>query len=107
MQGVRGEAEELRKALNQDRLNLLTIEFRASFVCADLAHTEYTSGYREAAERSLDHAEKAYARLSRYLSDPTHAARIAPETLQQFLMNLDDLRSTLDDLRRLIKRQVL
>ncbi len=96
------ELPRLKAQADQARIVFLRTDIQVCFTFASLAETEHKTGHRENAERSLADAEKGYATVSRFLSDPKHAAHISPEAHQELSTELERLRTTLDQLRRLI-----
>ncbi len=94
------ELPRLRAKSDQDRIDFLTTDLQACFTFASVAETEHKTGHQEAAERSLADAEKGYATVLRFVSDPKHSAHIPLKTHHDFKAELQRLRTTLDQLRR-------
>ena len=61
----------------------------------------YQGGNRDAAERTIADAEKCYAMVLRFLSDPKDSKCLTIKATQEFTAKMEGLRKTLDDLRRL------
>ena len=69
------------------------------FTLAGLAETEQSTGDSEHAAQSLAHAEKAYATMLRFLSDPKHANHIPEAERVELSADMEKLRARLDELQ--------
>ena len=70
---------------------------------ANLASKMYKAGNTVAAERSIADAEKCYAMVFRFLSDPKDSSHLTTKSIQEFTVKMEVLRTTLDGLQRLRK----
>ncbi len=90
----------VRSAFHHQQGEFLKIELEACLRSANLASLMYQDGNREAAERSSADAEKCYAMVLRFLSDPKDSKRLTIKTTQEFTASMKGVRKTLDGLRR-------
>jgi hypothetical protein len=79
-------------------MEFLRTELEASFTFATLADTNRGIGNDERANRSAADAEKAYATVQRFLSDPKHAKHINDQQRQELTERMEKLRKKLDSL---------
>ena len=77
-------------------MDFLRTEVDACFTFIGLAETERRIGNDEHAKRAAADAEKAYATLQRFLSDPKHAKHITAEERQELAERMEKLRKKLD-----------
>lgn len=96
---LKGEAVRLKT--DEMRMRFLRTDLATCFTFADLAATRYKTGAREAAAQSVANAEKGYAAILRFMSDPKHGSRISDEERRELTAGLDRLRARLDELGRL------
>jgi hypothetical protein len=94
------ELSRLQAESDRQRILLLRTDLEACFTFLAVAETEHQTGHYETAERSLADAEKGYATVLRFLSDPKHARHLSPEVCQELRAELERLRTTLDQLRK-------
>jgi len=73
------DTPDLQSQSDQNRIEFLRTELSACFTFASVAETEFNIGNNEHAQRSIADAEKAYATMQRFLSDPKHAEHISGE----------------------------
>ena len=92
------DTPELQSQSDQNRIEFLRTELSACFTFASVAETEFNIGNNEHAQRSIADAEKAYATMQRFLSDPKHAEHISGEERQELTQGMAELRKKLDDL---------
>jgi hypothetical protein len=81
-------------------MEFLRTELASGFTFASLAETERSIGNDEHAKRSIADAEKAYATMQRFLSDPKHAKHISDEGRRELTAGMERFRKTLDGLAR-------
>ena len=86
------------------RIELFKSELAMCSTFSVLATIKYGAGNRYSAERSLGHAEEAYAAALPLASDPKHSKHFTGEIIQEFTAELDRLREKLDELQRLLQR---
>ena len=77
-------------------MEFLRIELNACFTFISLAETERSIGNDEHSKRSAANAEKAYATLQRFLTDPKHSTHINDEERQELTERMEPLRKKLD-----------
>ena len=97
---------------DQHRIDFLNSELALCFTFVFLAEIKYKGGKPESAERSIGHAEEAYATILPLVLDPKHAKHLTAGAIQAFTLELKRLREKLDELhdlcvRRKIKAAVL
>ena len=83
----------------QIRIEFLRTEVGACFTFAKVAETECQIGDHAAARRSIEHAEEAYATLTRFLSDPKHRKHITHEEYRELTAAMKRVREELDSLK--------
>jgi hypothetical protein len=83
-----------------NRIDFLRTELQTAFTFASVAETEQSMNNPEHATRSLADAEKGYATLIRFLSDPKHAKHITEEERVELSSGIERLRAQLDKLAR-------
>jgi len=88
----------LESQVGQNGIDFLRTDLEVCFIFASVAETHLNSGHQEKAERSIADAEKGYATIQRFLSDPRHAKHISEEDRQEFTAALELLRKMLDRL---------
>ena len=87
---------DLQSQLDKDRIEFLRTELNAGFTFVSLAETERSIGNDEHARRSAADAEKAYATLQGFLTDPKHSTHINDEERQELTERMEQLRKKLD-----------
>src|SRR5215831_1139879 len=87
---------ELRSQSDNVRMEFLRTELAASFTFISLAETERSIGNDEHAKRAAADAEKAYAALQRFLTDPKHSKHVNDEERQELTERMVELREKLD-----------
>jgi len=92
------DTPELQSQSDQNRIEFLRTELSACFTFASVAETEFNIGNNEHAQRAIADAEKAYATMQRFLSDPKHAEHISDEERWELTQGMAELRKKLDDL---------
>ena len=92
------QVSELQAQSDRTRIDFLRTDLQICFTFAALAETEFEAGERDNAKRSLEDAEKGYATVSRFTTDPRHASHIPPEVLHELVTQLRQLREALDNL---------
>jgi hypothetical protein len=97
---AQGEAERLKAESDQNRIQFLRTELTGCFIFASVAKTEYRMGNAEHAQRSIADAEKAYATMQHFLSDPEHAKHITDEERQELTAGMERVRTLLDGLKQ-------
>ena len=100
------KAEQRRVESAQRRVDLLRAQLASCFTFADVAETEHNTGHEQIAARSLAHAEEGCSTLVHSLSNPKHLRRTKCEDEKELLADTESLRCKLDELRRLIGREV-
>jgi hypothetical protein len=96
---------DLEAQTDRNRVQFLQRDLELCFTLASLAETEHDLGHREAANRSVAHAEEGYASIQRFLSDPKHTDHIGGEIGGELMAGLKRLRVTLDGIRTSIAEQ--
>jgi hypothetical protein len=94
----------MRAETGKTEVDFLKTELDSCFTFASLAETEFKIGHREAAERSLAHAQKAYGTLGRFLSDPKFAKHLPAQAKQELAARLGDVHALLNNVRQLMGR---
>jgi len=92
------DTHDLRAESNQNRINFLRNELSLCFTLASVAETERNSGNNEHAKASLADAEKGYATVQRFLSDPKHAKHINDQEHRELTKGMAEVRRKLDGL---------
>lgn len=87
---------DLRSQSDKNRMEFLRTELNACFTFLSLAETERSIGNDEHAKRAAAEAEKAYATLQRFLTDPKHNSRLTDEERQEITQRMEQLRKKLD-----------
>lgn len=92
------ETEQKRLAVqsNRNRIEFLRTELQTCFTLIGLAETEQRSGNLEHAARSISDANKAYATVIHFLSDPKHAKHITENERIELNSGLDRVQAHLD-----------
>ena len=85
----------------------LKSESAACVTFAKLAATMRKTGNQDFAEQAIANAEKSYATLLPFLSDPTRSAGLKAEELEEFRAQLERIRNSLDDLEKFRKIAIL
>ena len=85
------------------QIEFLTVELSTCSRSANLAYKMFRAGNTIAAERTTADAEKCYAMVFRFMSDPRDSRNLTPKSIQEFTVKMEVLRSTLDGLQRLRK----
>src|SRR2546422_366586 len=84
----------------QSRINphfdVLRTDVRLCFTFTDLAATSLKMGNREAAEQAIADAEKGYATVRGFLSDPKHSKHLTEEQIRDLTSELERLRKRID-----------
>ena len=93
----------VQSAFRHRQVEFLKIELETCSRSANLASMMYQAGNRDAAERTSGDAEKWYAMVLRFLSDPKDSKYLTIKATQGFTAKMKGLRKRLDDLRRLEK----
>src|SRR5258708_33477755 len=93
----------VRSTFHHRQGEFLTIELETCLRSGNLASRMYKAGNRDSAERTTADAEKSYAVVLRFLSDPKGSKYLTIKATQEFTAKIERLRKTLDDLRRLRK----
>jgi hypothetical protein len=93
----------LQGAWSSQQVEFLTVELSACSRSANLASKMFRAGDTIAAERTTADAEKCYAMIFRFLSDPKDSRHLTTKSIQEFTVKMEVLRSTLDGLQRLRK----
>jgi hypothetical protein len=96
MSDTANPSADLRSQSNKNRIDFLRTELDACFTFVSLAETERSIGNDEHAKRSAANAEKAYATVQRFLSDPKHAKHINDQERQELTERMQQLRKKLD-----------
>jgi hypothetical protein len=91
--------ERLRAESGRNRIEFLRNELQTCFTFAGLVDTEQGEGDSEHAARSLAHAEKGYATLVHFMSDPKHVNLIPEAERVELSAGIQRLRDQLDELR--------
>jgi len=91
---------KLQAESDRQRVNFLESELALCLTFSIRAATNYETGNRTSAERSISRAERAYATLARFLSDPKHSKRLTREQTRRMTAELERLRDRLDGLQR-------
>ena len=90
----------LQGAWRSQQVEFLTVELSACSRSASLASKMFRAGDTAAAERTTADAEKCYAMISRFLSDPKDSRNLTAEESQEITAELERLRAKLDRLQR-------
>ena len=94
-----GDTRDLQSQLDQNRIDFLRTELGLSLTFANLAQTKREPGKEEHAKRAMASAEKGYATMQRFLSDPKHAEHIKDQERRELTEGMTELRRKLDHLR--------
>ena len=94
------DASDLQAQSNQTRLEFLHSELAICFTFITLAETERKFGNPEDAKRPIADAEKGYAALQRFMTDPKHALHIGDEERREITEGMQEIRKKLDSLER-------
>ncbi len=93
----------VQSAFDHQQVEFLTVELSTGSRSANLASKMYRAGNTVAAERTTADAEKCYAMVFRFLSDPKDSRHLTTKSIQEFTVKMEVLRTTLDGLQRLKK----
>ena len=93
----------VQSAFDHQQVEFLTVELSTCSRSANLASKMYRAGNTVAAERTTADAEKCYAMVFRFLSDPKDSRNLTTNSIQEFTVKMEALRTTLDGLQRLRK----
>jgi hypothetical protein len=93
----------LQGAWSSQQVEFLTEELSTCSRSANLASKMYRAGNTIAAERSIADAEKCYAMVLRFLSDPKDSRNLTSEESQKIEAELERLRERVDRLQRFRK----
>ena len=85
---------------DSQRIEFIRSELAMCFTFTVLATMKYEAGNGESAERSMGHAEEAYAAVLPLVSDPRCSKHLSDETIRGFTAELERLRERLDRLIR-------
>jgi hypothetical protein len=96
----RTESERLAKESRLNRIDFLRTELQTAFTFASLAETQQSMDTPQHAARSLAEAEKGYATIVRFLSDPKHSKYIIEDERVELSAGMERLRARLDELAR-------
>ena len=93
----------VQSAFDEQQVEFLNVELSTCSRSANLASKMYRAGDTLAAERITVDAEKCYAMVFRFLSDPKASRQLTIKSFQEFTVKMEALRTTLDGLQRLRK----
>lgn len=96
--GSGSELERLKAESERSRIDFLRVELETCFGFAHVAEAEQARGEPEHAAKALADAEKGYAVMARFMSDPKHAKYISEEERAELTAGMERLRATLDKL---------
>ena len=91
----------VQSAFHLQQVEFLTVELSTCSRSANLASKMYRAGNTIAADRTTADAEKCYAMVIRFLSDPKDSRSLSVEERQEITAELERLRERLDRLQRL------
>src|SRR5882762_9859449 len=84
----------VQSAFDHEEVEFLTVELSTCSRSADLASKMYRAGNMIAAERTTADAEKCYAMVFRFLSDPKDSRNLTTNSIQEFTVKMEALRTT-------------
>jgi hypothetical protein len=94
----RNESERLAQRSQLNRIEFLRTELQTCFTLAGVAEAEQSLHDPEHAAKSLAHAEKGYATMLRFMTDPKHAQHISEREYAELTAGMERLRAQLDKL---------
>src|ERR1700674_4229029 len=96
-----------KESIQPEKAEFLKSELTACVTFASHAAMMRRTGNQELAEQAITNAEKSYAALLPFLSDPTRSQGLTAEQLEEFRAQLERIRNTLDDLDKVRRIAVL
>jgi hypothetical protein len=87
-----------------NRASFLTTELALCLTFSTIAARNHDAGNPASAEQSMVNAEKAYATVDRFLSDPKHSKHLTGEAIKDLRAELGQLRNRLDELAQRFKK---
>jgi hypothetical protein len=99
MQNPSAKLADLEARTDQGRIGFLRAEMAIAFTFTELATTRYEHEPQKA-EHYVADAEKAYATLVRFMSEPIHTDHLPLAVHEELRAALKQLRETLDGLRK-------
>jgi hypothetical protein len=99
---MRAESDRLHAETGQIQIEFLRTELESCYTLLSVANGEWHRGQRETAKLSIRDAEKGYATLVHFLSDPGYVARISGAAYEQIKAEVSRLRTNIDRLRERI-----
>jgi hypothetical protein len=92
---------------SRELAEFLKNESAACVTFVKLGTTMRKTGNQELAEQAIANAEKSYATLLPFLSDPIRSTGLKAEELEEFRAQFERIRNSLDDLEKVRKIAVL